>query len=497
MIGALISLPLMANILVFNHDDGQFLNEPRTPRQLCSYLDTICRGRVTHFFMCPNAMRCNIPSDTFEPIWLALEENPELAARKSGKAWALKTMFEQGVDPYAVWIGHCRAKGVSPWLSMRMNDVHSVDNPDYGGLSRFWKKHPQFRRDPSAPLRNWGAHAFDYSRREVRDFHLAFVKTCLERYDIDGFETDWMRFPHIFREGRGAEGAHLLTEFMREVRRLADAAAQRLGHPVKVSARVPTDPDGALHLGCDTVTWAKERLVDWIVPCNFLATADMLLPYAEWKKRIHAVNPDVVIVPGLDHAAVKEGGRGLMQPLTAAEYRGFADSVYSEGAPGIYLFNLFVPPKSSSAWNAVLSEGLSPEAVASRERSYFTSYHENSAPGGRGFQVPVALDCGRSLRFRASAPPAEGMEAVVHLAFSAVCPEGYGSGVRLNGCAPVSFAEEPKTVWLPEKSRSAYSLKCVFPASAFRSGINTVDLQPVPEVVLRAGELELKKGVNP
>ena len=497
MSGLFASILTFASVLVFNQDDGQFLSMVRTPDELRGYLDTVLRGPVTHFFMCPNAMRCNIPSDVFEPCWLALDENPKLAERKSGKAWALKTMFERGVDPYAVWIAHSREKGVSPWITMRMNDCHSVDNPNYGGLSRFWKENPQFRRDPSAPLKNWGAHTFDYAHKEVRDFHLAFVKTCLERYDIEGFETDWMRFPHIFREGRGSEDAHFLTEFMREVRKLADAAAKRLGHPVKVSARVPSDPDGALHIGCDSIQWAKERLIDWIVPCNFLATADFLLPYAEWVRRIRAVNQDVMIVPGLDHAAVKEGGRGVMQPLTAAEYRGFADSVHSEGAKGIYLFNLFVPPKATSAWNEVLSEGLSPAAIADKPRSYYTSYHENSAPGGRDFQAPVPLDQARSLRFRASAPPAEGMELAVHLAFSEACPKDYASSVRFNGFAPLAFAEESKTVWLPERSKSAYSLRCVFPAKAFKSGINVVDLQPLPGVILRAGEMELVKGEKP
>ena len=491
MIGSALAL-VLSSILVFNQDDGQFLSEVRTPQELCGYLDTVLRGKVTHFFMCPNAQRCNIPSDVFEPCWLALEEKPERIARR-GKPWALKTMFDRGIDPYAVWISHCRKKGVSPWITMRMNDVHSVDNPDYGGLSRFWKENPQFRRNPSAPLKNWGEHAFDYSHREVRDFHLAFVRTCLERYDIDGFEADWMRFPLHFRKGREAEDARYLTEFMREVRRLADAAAVRLGHPVLISARVPTDPDGALGIGCDTLTWAKERLVDWIVPCNFLATADMLLPYAEWKKRIHAVNPDVTIVPGLDYAAVKEGGRGIMQPLTAAEYRGFADSVYSEGAPGIYLFNLFVAPKATSAWNPVLSEGLSPAAVAAGERSYYTSYHENSLPGERGFQAPVLLNERRELKFRTCAPLVEGMSVVLHLAFDAAVADDFARSVRLNGVAPVSHREEPKTAWLSEKSKSVFSLRLEFPAEAFKRGMNIVSVPAAQGITLRAGELELKR----
>ena len=480
------------SILVFNQDDSQLMNEPRSREFLREYVDTVCRGPVTHFFMCPNAMRCNIPSDVFEPHWMALEEQPELAARKSGKAWALKTMFDTGVDPYAIWAERCREKGVSPWLTMRMNDVHSVDDPKYGGLSRFWKAHPEFRRNPSAPLKKWGDHAFDYAHAEVRAHHLAFVRTCLARYDVDGFEADWMRFPVCLRQGREREDAHFITDFMREVRKLADAAAVRLGHPVKVGVRVPTDPDGALAMGLDVDGWAKERLVDWIVPCNFLATADMLLPYAEWMRRIRAVNPSVTIVPGTDCFAVKEGGGGLMQALTAAEYRGFADSVSGEGAPGVYLFNLFVPPKATSAWDAMLSEGLSPEAVAKRDRSYYTSYHENSAPGGRGFQAPVPLDSPRELRFRVSAPVLSESRPIVHLAFTSELPESANGTIELNGVSAERVVGECPTVFLPEGTQSVCARKCVFPAGSCRPGMNVVRIGPAGGVVLRAGELCLQ-----
>lgn len=484
------SVLALATILVFNQDDSQLMNEPRSREFLRDYVDEVCRGPVTHFFMCPNAMRCNIPSDVFEPHWLALEEQPALAAKKVGKAWALKTMFDSGVDPYAIWAGRCREKGVSPWLTMRMNDVHCVDNPEYGGLSRFWRTHPEFRRNASAPPRQWGDHAFDYAHKEVRDHHLAFVKTCLERYDVDGFETDWMRFPVCLRAGHEREDGHFITDFMREVRRLADAAAKRLGHPVKVGARVPSDPDGALGIGLDAVGWAKAGLVDWIVPCNFLVTADMLLPYAEWRRRIGKMQ--VTVVPGLDYAAVKEGGGGIPQPLTAAEYRGFADSVYAEGAPGVYLFNLFVTPKETSAWGPVLSQGLAPETVARHDRSYYTSYHENSLPGGRGFQAPVPLTEERTVRFRIGAPAVSGTRPVVHLAFSAAVPEAVRGRVTLNGVAAVKAVEEKPTVFLPEKTASAFALKCVFPVGTCRAGMNHVTIPACEGVVLRAGELSLK-----
>ncbi|MDD4019718.1 MAG: hypothetical protein PHV28_17455 [Kiritimatiellae bacterium] len=475
------------SVLAFNEDDSHFMGVVRTEAQYRAYIDEVCRGPVTHFFMCPNAMRCNIPATRFEPWWLALDE-PEVSP--SSKARAMKALHEAGVNPYRVWSARCREKGVSPWFSMRMNDVHDVHRPTYGGLSRFWRDHPEYRRVPGSAGRNWSDAAFDYARQEVRDFHLSFVKDLADGYDVDGIELDWMRFPSHLKPGREREDARFITEFMRETRKLADAAARRLGHKVRVGARVPTDIDGALAIGLDVVAWAKDGSVDMIVPCNFFVTPDYALPYADWKVRIGAVNPDVMILPGLDSGVVKEGGRGIRQNLTAAEYRGFADAMHAEGAPGVYLFNLFVIPKTNGVWDALLTQGLAPQAVAARSRAYPSTYRENSVPGQRGFQVPVPVDVKRAVTFRAGAPAPEGATLATRFAFNGLVPEALKETIRFNGAAPLAVSDESNAVWLPDKTQSACSSRCTFPVSAFRPGENRVEIGPAENraLVLRACE---------
>jgi hypothetical protein len=474
-------------VLAFNEDDSHFMGIVRTEAQYKAYIDDVCRGPVTHFFMCPNAMRCNVPATRFEPWWLAVDEP---GARPSNKAHVMKMLHEAGVDPYRIWAARCREKGVSPWFSMRMNDVHDVHDPAYGGLSRFWREHPEYRRVPGSAGRNWSEAAFDYAHREVRDYHLSFVKDLADGYDVDGIELDWMRFPCHLKQGREREDAHFITEFMREARKCADAAARRLGHAVRVGARVPTDIEGALAIGLDVVAWAQDGSVDMIVPCNFFVTPDYAIPYTDWKSRIGAVNPRVMILPGLDSGVVKEGGRGIRQNLTAAEYRGFADTVHAEGAPGVYLFNLFVIPKTNGVWDALLTEGLAPQTVAVRSRAYPSTYRENSVPGQRGFQVPVPLDVKRAITFRASAPAPEGAELTVRFAFNGPCPESLRGTARFNGIAPLATSDESNAVWLPEKTQSACSIRCTFPLTAFRSGENRVEIGPAENraLVLRACE---------
>ncbi len=490
VIGTSVSAANGKFILAFNEDDSHFMGKVYTEAEYRAYIDEVCRGPVTHFFMCPNAMRCNIPATRFEPWWMALDDPEVPQIPSGGKARAMKALRDAGIDPYRIWTAKCREKGVSPWFSMRMNDVHDVHRPTYGGLSRFWRDHPEYRRVPGSAGRPWDNAAFDYAHKEVRDFHLSFVKDLFDRYDVDGVELDWMRFPCHLRAGHEKEDAHFITDFVRAAKQCADASSMRQGRKVRLGVRVPTDINGAMAIGLDVVAWAKEGLVDVIVPCNFFVTPDYTLPYAEWKEKIGACRPDILIIPGLDSGVVKEGGRGIRQNLTTAEYRGFADAMHLEGAPGVYLFNLFVIPKTNGVWNAILSEGLSPDAVANRSRAYPSSYRENSIPGERGFQVPVKLDVRRAVKFRVSAAAPQNAVILVRCGFDGTCPAALRQTVRLNGFAPESVEDESNAAWLPDKTKTAFSVKCRFPVSAFKTGENIFEIGPSEDAktVLRACE---------
>ena len=360
------------NVLVFNEDDShifQLPDEKMTEAGLLEYLDGVtASGAVTHFFMCPNAMRANFDSKAFEPIWKAMEE----PGRKPGWGRKAKMLHDRGVDPYAVWVKGCRGRGVSPWISMRMNDVHSVHDPSFCSLSTFWLGHPEFRRDPKATVKNggqWTSWALDYSHPEVRAYSLGFVKELLERYDVDGIECDWMRFPEHLPPGRAREFSTCLDEFMREVRREANLAAKQRGHSILVGARVDSDPRAALARGTDAFQWAREGSVDWIVPCNFFATVDFELPYAEWRRQMDACNPKVSIVPGADSGLLIPGKGWNRRLLTLDEYYGWAERLHEQGANGFYLFNLFQHSPTGSVWTSILKDGFSADVLKTRPKS--------------------------------------------------------------------------------------------------------------------------------
>lgn len=355
--------------LIFNEDDSHFFwrgKEKMTEAGLLEYLDEVLgKGAFTHFFMCPNAMRANFDSKAFEPIWKALEEDrdPGWWAEKA------KLLHDRGIDPYAVWIRGCRARGVSPWITMRMNDCHFVHDRRFCSLSTFWRTHPEYWLKPSVETGKWRweDRALDFSHRDVRDYVVSFAEELLERYDMDGLECDWMRFAEHLPQGREKEYSWCLDACMERIRAAARKAERRLGHPVRIGVRVDTRPDSALTRGTDVFTWARKRWIDQIVPCNAFNAIDFDLPYGEWRRRMDEANPDVAIVPGTD-ANVGFTDK-THRKLSIDEYCAWADRMYSQGAPGLYLFNLFLHPATNGVWRFVLDGGLAKESVSAHTKS--------------------------------------------------------------------------------------------------------------------------------
>ncbi len=491
------------NIVVFNQDNTHFILDAKEKRKgredFIRYFDTVCRGAVTHFFMCPNSMRSNLDTKSIEPIWEALKEDgvrPEWGE-------AAKWLHDNGVDQYAIWTARAREKGVSPWLTMRMNDIHSASDPKRGMHCRFWREHPEYKVVPNYEGPTWSCHALDYSHEAVRARALSYVRELLERYDVDGLECDWLRFPWHLTRGREREKSHVLTEFMREVRKIADAASARRGRRILVGARVASNRDAALLLGTDAEQWAKDGSIDWLVPCNFFTSADFDLDYADWARRISAANSGVLVVPGIDTGVAKAvGAGGGRQYLTLAEYRGWCASMYAQKAPGVYLFNLFqFDPAShdqykndSSIWDAVLDGGLSPAAVsAAPSLAYPVSFCDCLPTGPFGLQTNKSVGEGVEIRIRVGRPPESG-EVAVLLAFdAAVSGDEIRGGVRLNGRAPTSIAPEKTESWIAPTKVALTSWRLAFDAFSLKEGANVVSVRGFGNdgTKLRACELQI------
>ena len=399
---------LLHEMFIINEDNSHFFGtrppEKMTLEGLHEFIDQYAGTKVTHLFLCPNAMRANFRSRTREAIWDPVDgEEPKHQWPQNARI-----LHEKGLDPYAVWIARAREKGISPWISTRMNDIHSVNEEKNFMHSEFWRTHPEFRRIPENFTGDWKRWALNFRHPEVREFTMAFIRELFERYDFDGLELDWMRFSYHLTPGKEREEAEILTQFMREVRRLADSWETKRGHRIFLAARVPAVPDAALELGMDAVTWAKEGLVDLLVPCPFWTTSDFDIPVELWKEKLAKAGADTALAPGLEFN-IRPYPSSNAIPCDLASLYGFADAHRARGAENVYLFNWMDSQTRSVSlenYRELLEEGVGSEKIARSVRRFPLTFHDTVPFGvSNGAQLPKSMKDGAELVFHSGKLP--------------------------------------------------------------------------------------------
>ncbi len=386
--------------IALNEDNSHFFYtrspEQMTPEGVDAWVDTYLQTQVRELMLCTTCMRTNVPSrvrqaifDGFDPA--AGNDQPFFAGvapedRAGLRNWVYNAwlLHQRGIDPYARWIAKCRAGGLSPWISVRMNDVHDVDLVNSPLLSTFWKQNPDFRRVPYR-FTIWQERQLDYARPEVRQHYQSLIEEFLERYDLDGLELDFQRFSHHFRIGQELAGGEMLTGWLREIRGLTQRTAQRLGHPVRLAVRCSADPESSRLMGIDAVRWAREGLVDLVIPCPFWETSDFNMPMRLWRRLLDGTG--VMLAGGLEILARPYAKANMIYqtPETAA---GAATAVLAGGADVVYLFNFFLdmPGQRTGVWtqaeaNRVLRAMASLDTLAALPRRHLLTYRDTRAPG--------------------------------------------------------------------------------------------------------------------
>ena len=469
------------HILVINEDNDHYLYSSRgdalTEKGARDYFDAIADGgAVTHFFMCVNGQRTSYDSKVWEPIWLGIGERDEWG--RTNNPWCVnaKLLKDRGIDIWEIWCARAREKGISPWISMRMNDAH------YVGATRkmhrnetFWWEHPELWRCPdSRGKQGESLQAFDYSKPKVRERALALVREILERWDADGLELDWMRQRRCLSPGKAREQAPILTAFIRDVRAECNAAAKKRGHPVKVAVRVTTTLPGSLHHGFDVLAWAREGLVDVVIPSPEYWVADFDMDVPGWKRALNAANPSVMLLPCTDIGMYGSSACRFEIQKDLAVLRGWAAN--AAGGDGLYLFNAIYYGDSQRA--AVYGGELLPERIVRERRRFPITFHEGVPPDLSAKQLPCNLVNDAELRIVVTRGPYDTGARVI-MAIENKCetvPE-----IVLNGVSSLSATRLALESVFPDKPRVPCEvLAWGFPVSAVVSGANTVRVQKAP-----------------
>jgi hypothetical protein len=234
---------------------------------------------------------------------------------------------------------------------MRMNDIHHA----WFNWAHLWSEFHRTRRDlflqpptgekwdteflpwlegksTKRPAMSDSSVAFDYSRAEVRRYYLDTLREACRRYDLDGVELDWLRYPDLFRKGEVDAGT--LTEFVREARAILDGAAKQHGHLLRLVTRLPVTPEQALAIGLDVEAWLKAGWIDAVIAGP--GTSFSSCPLERWVELAHRHGVPV-------YGSLERQNRNNVPRYGSPEtLRAAIATLWEKGADGLYFFNFYV-----------------------------------------------------------------------------------------------------------------------------------------------------------
>ena len=392
------------NRLMINEDCTNFffyhnLKPGKSGEILDRYIDTIAGTGPGILLINTNARRTNYQSQVWETFWDGYDPHgpdsqPALASVPAGDRakWRMlignmQILSRDGIDYPARAIERCRGSGSSPWISLRMNDVHYNDIPSHPFHGTFWTRNPQFKRQGTD---GYFADALDYAHPEVRDYYMRLIQETLARYDVDGLELDFLREPYLFSAGKEPEGRRILTDWLGEIRELVTATAAERHHPIQLGIRVPSVMATAVALGMDVPAWLARGFPDILVVTPRWATTEFDLPLAEWRRILQGTKTQLAGGLEVRYQPMPDGPASLMTPELAI---GLAASVLHDGGDFVYLFNYFQdghPGWSRSVYQATLRAMTSLATLQALPRHHAITYRDIIGPN-ESYRPPLPV----------------------------------------------------------------------------------------------------------
>lgn len=347
---------------------------------IMQYKDT----NVERLFLSANSQKTSFPSEAGDVIYKDADwDNPD---KPNFKKWctAVKKLEEAGIDLYSTWIDLCREIGISPWMSMRMNDAHHVNDVDDPMHSNFYKNNLSFRRAMYRD-QNGEDRQLNYLIKEVRDYHFGILTEYFEKFDFDGIELDWMRFGNHFPVGYEDTGRDVLNHFMKETRELADKYEKIRGHSIEIAARVPVKPETAFDMGMDGVGWALAGYVDCLIPSPFWHTSQADIPVERWKRQVS--DTGCKIAPCLEICLRQYAFpkcKNKIQINNMETIRGAAISFIDRGADAVYLFNYMDEQRfayDNTTYHDIITETGVYEEMTRNRRRFILTFNDRRPEG--------------------------------------------------------------------------------------------------------------------
>lgn len=399
-----------------------------------------------------------------------------------------------GGDMVQVFLARCRKRGQVPFISLRMNDGHHLENAGAKArsavwASRFYVEHPEYRI--GTDRRKWDEHVLNWAIPAVRAHKFAFIRELCENYDFDGFELDFMRFYSLFPQDRttSAERRAIITAFVRQVRSVLDRTA-RGGRRRWLCARVPCYLQAFDPLGLDLPEMVAAGLDMVNVSASYFTVQQTDLP------AICRLVPQAAVYLELCHSiwngkrlAEKGYDTFLFRRATPEQLYTAAHLALARGASGVSAFNFVYYREHGGAGRGPFQEPpfevfrhLGDRAwLANQAQHYFLAQGWGN-PFVKRPALPRAISPGNTAIFELDlAPPAGGWQRGGRMRVQCDAPLGDSRWLaRLNGATLTASDDRsepypnpyPPLLGRPEEIRAW----CV-PAAALRDGINRIEVQ--------------------
>lgn len=325
------------DVLMLNRDPNWYrladCTDKETCRQWFEKYFSMYGDSVTDICICVFEQTALVPAKSFmwrgEKYLQKSENGADVDYSETHVALLYKCIAEFGLDPIQIFIDTVKKRGIRPWLTLRMNDVH------YGKEETSPLRSDMFYEEREAGHivnGNYRFHpiVYDFTYPRYREALLSYMVELFEKYDVFGLELDFMREFVCFDYKNNPDCHKIMTEYIKQVREIVKRAENRVGHSIKLSMRTCRSPKDSLAFGFDIKTLSDEGIIDAVIPTPHWNPTDSGIPIREWKALL---GDKIPVFAGI------EGNNFGFSVNTAANSRAYAAAFYAMGADGIYFNN--------------------------------------------------------------------------------------------------------------------------------------------------------------
>ena len=297
-------------------------------------------------------------------------------------AFNVRMMIDSGHDPLQVVCDHAHERGFNFLAHLLLNMAYTPPSRVTNGrVATYNTLHPEWivGEEPDYPEAvHDNPNRMSYAVPEIRENRLAIVRELVTDYPTDGIELNFNTYSPLIARREVEEHTETITEWVRDVRRAADAAAAAQGRSKRVVVRMAATVDGNKKIGHDIETWVGEGLVDTIVAMpvdgDFSSETSRLRELVEV-----AEGNGVAVLAGMDSVGTDQ---------TRLTHRAATVNAYDAGVQGV-MYHRYYPSPHRYPYNTEDTDRMRlaafPDVLAHKDKTYYV---------GPGFDRRDALSFG-------------------------------------------------------------------------------------------------------